>query len=409
MEEKEWLFNVLKDVIAIDSINPENEGPGEKDKIDYLESLVKEMGYNPKRYDIEDDRHGKPITRSNLIVKIKGLDETKTIWVIAHVDTVGFGDLSKWKIAKDPLKVVRKGDIVYGRGVNDNGIGIMSSLLLLKRFKEKNMQPRYNLGIAFLADEEAGSTYGLKWILENTSEFNKGDFAIVPDAGSEKGDWIEVAEKGILWLKVTVNGKQTHASTPGKGINAHLEGMRFNSQLYDLLHEKYNAMDELFDPPESTFEPTMKEKNVNSKNVLPGSDVVYWDCRVLPEYSLDDVLKTINDFAKKHVKSVDFNWTLENGTHPIVIDTVMREDASKVDPNSWIVKALVETIKKTLKVEPKVLGIGGGTFAGILRKQNIDSVVWSVQIENPHEPDEHENINNYIKTANVIQELLLNQ
>ena len=50
--------------------------------------------------------------------------------------------------------------------------------------------------------------------------FRREDEALVPDGGSEDGTQIEIAEKSILWLRFRVRGKQCHASTPQKGINA---------------------------------------------------------------------------------------------------------------------------------------------------------------------------------------------
>ena len=55
--------------------------------------------------------------------------------------------------------------------------------------------------------------------------FHQNDFVYVPDFGEPDGSLIEVAEKHILWLKINVKGKQTHASTPEKGINATRIGM----------------------------------------------------------------------------------------------------------------------------------------------------------------------------------------
>jgi len=77
------------------------------------------------------------------------------------------------------------------------------------------------VGLALVADEETGSQYGLRYILENHKEiFKKEDLIIVPDGGNEEGTMIEVAEKSMLWLKFTIYGSQCHASTPDKGRNS---------------------------------------------------------------------------------------------------------------------------------------------------------------------------------------------
>ncbi len=394
--EKEWILDVLEELVAINSVNPANDGPGEKEKCAYLEKLIKSWGYDLVRYSPKDD---KGIERPSLIVKVNGKDRSKTIWIIAHVDTVTPGDLTKWDSNPFELKVEELEDDVkvYGRGVNDNGVGIMSSLLLLKRMKEQSLVPNYNLAIAFFSDEEAGSRYGMYWVLENTDEFKAGDFAVVPDAGNEDGSWIEIAEKGILWAKVEVRGKQAHSSMPHLGINAHLHSMRFNHLMYERLHDKFNAENDLFTPPWSTFQPTKKELNVEGINTIPGNDVVYWDCRILPEYDIQDVLEEMRAFGRSY--SHQFGVSVD-------VETIMTEGASAVNLNSWIVKRLQESVTEALRIKPRLVGIGGGTFAGILRKKNIESVVWSVQNEtSAHQTNEWELVSSYTKTADVFQKL----
>jgi len=78
--------------------------------------------------------------------------------------------------------------------------------------------------------------------------------AVVPDSGDSEGSFIEVAEKSMMWLKFKVMGKQTHASMPGSGINAHKIGMMFALSVDEALHDNFSDRDELFEPPFSTFE-----------------------------------------------------------------------------------------------------------------------------------------------------------
>ena len=178
---------------------------------------------------------------------------------------------------------------MYGRGTEDDGQAVFTALLILRDMKVKNLKSKIGFGVAFVADEEMGSKYGIQYLLDKNI-FGKSDLIIVPDAGSEDGMTIEVAEKSILWVKFSVMGKQW----PVNAINAFREGARFLLDLDKILHEKYTARDDLFNVPYSTFEPTKHEKNVDNVNTIPGTDVFYFDCRVLPEYNLDDVLKTID-------------------------------------------------------------------------------------------------------------------
>ncbi|MGQ4833732.1 MAG: M20 family metallo-hydrolase [Candidatus Asgardarchaeia archaeon] len=377
---RDWIINVLSELVSRNSVNPASGGPGEKEKADYIQELLENWGLKVERYEVED-KYGK--IRPSIITEIGKGD---TLWIIAHIDTVSPGD--GW--TTDPFKLKVEGNKVYGRGVNDNGTGIMGALITLKEIIEKDIEIKYKLKVGFVADEEAGSEYGIKYLIKK-NVFKEGDRGLIPDGGNKEGSMIEIAEKGIMWLKFITRGLQAHGSRPAKGDNAFLKSMRFATTLYNILHNKYKLSDNLFNPPTSTFEPTKKEKNVDSINIIPGIDVHYWDCRILPEYDLEEVLGTIKKVAELFDTDVEI---------------VMKEEASKVDPNDWIVQKTKQAVEKELGVKPKLLGIGGGTFAGILRKIGVPSVVWHIGSETEHKPDEWELIDNYIKNAKVFLHIL---
>ena len=60
----------------------------------------------------------------------------------------------------------------------------------------------------------------------------------VLDMWSDDGARIEIGEKGMLWLKITVNGKQVHASTPADGKNAYRYAINFIHEADEFLHSK---------------------------------------------------------------------------------------------------------------------------------------------------------------------------
>ena len=107
-----------------------------------------------------------------------------------------------------------------------------------------------------------------------------------------------MAEKSILWIKCETQGKQTHGSTPEKGKNAHKAAAHFIVKMNEL-YKVYDKNDPLYDPPISTFEPTKKENNVDNINTIPGSDTVYFDCRILPDYSIEEIKGTVRNGPMK--------------------------------------------------------------------------------------------------------------
>ena len=203
---------------ACRAVGPENGGHGEGAKAGLIEKWLRDMGIpGIEHVDAADERvpGGK---RPNLIATIPGRS-SRALWLFAHMDVVPEGDPALWNT--DPWKVTRKGDMLYGRGVEDNQQGLTSMLLLARALTEAGATPELTVKLVFMSDEECGNTKGLGYMLGTRPElFPKDDLYIVPDGGSPDGSLIEVAEKSIFWMKVTVRGVQCHASTPQKGVNA---------------------------------------------------------------------------------------------------------------------------------------------------------------------------------------------
>jgi succinyl-diaminopimelate desuccinylase len=169
--------------------------------------------------------------------------------------------------------------------------------------------------------------------------------------------------------------------------------MKFAIQLDDVLHATYTDRDTLFDPPSSTFEPTKSDANVDNVNTVPGLDVQYFDCRILPQYSLDEVMKKID--------AVRLRMEKETGA-TIQIDTLQHEENTKPTPmQSPIVEKLKTALKQLRGLEAKPIGIGGGTVGAYFRRKGMDTAVWSTLDDMAHQPNEYCKIKNMVDDAKV--------
>jgi len=388
---KSEMTRVLMELIRIPAIAPENNGEGESKKAEKLLQILKTLNLDKiERYDAEDERVSSR-KRPNIVTYQHGENLSERIWIITHLDVVPPGEESLWTLAK-PFEPVIKEGRVYGRGSEDNGQSMVASLFAVKALKNLGVKPKRTVALAFVADEEQGSTYGIQHLIEQ-GLFRKDDLIVVPDGGNEDGSFIEVVEKSGLWFRIRTTGKQTHASRPDKGLNAHRIGMEYALALDRMLHEKYSLKDEYFDLPESTFEPTKKEKNVDAVNIIPGEDLTHFDCRILPSHNLEDILKDIHWLAK--------DYEGKTGAK-IKIEVLHKSVAPKpTDANSKIVVMLKDAIKQIRGIKPKVGGIGGGTCAAFFRKIEAPAVVWSTIDETAHQPNEYAKIDNIVSDAKV--------
>lgn len=376
-------------MLRINAVNPRMGGPGEIDRADFIKSFLEGEGFEVSRVDVPDDGYKRGV-RPNLCARLEGADKARTFWFFAHMDTVPEGSAELWD--SDPFEPKVADGKIFARGAEDNGQSLVASLFALRELRLLGEMLPFNVGVWFVSDEEFGSNYGVKHLLEHSS-FDEGDLIVVPDAGSPSGTDVEIAEKHLLWLKITTRGKQVHASLPMKGKNAHRLGMKLALALDESLHRNYPARNDLFDDPSSTFEPTKVDPNVPNINTIPGVDTCYFDCRVLPEYSLDSVLSDIDSSLRDFTSKQGADASLE---------IIQRDDAGPAtSPTSEIARLAGRAIAEVAKKQPKFVGIGGQTVGNLFRARGIPTVVWSTVDEVPHEPNEYSRIANLISDTKV--------
>ena len=286
-ENTEMAVDLERSITAVPALAPENGGDGESKKCAALEQWLIANGIkNLEHFDAPDSRVSSGM-RPNLVATIPGNLDDYSIWVCAHMDVVPVGELSLWNT--DPWQAVVKDGKIYGRGVEDNQQGLCSGVLAALSFVKQHIIPEHTIKLLFMADEEVGSTYGMLWLCKNHPElFGKSDRIIIPDGGDPEGKTIEIAEKNLLWLKFHTVGKQSHGSRPDQGCNAKLAACDLAMRINDF-ENKFGKKDTMFEPDHSTFQPTMQNANVSGVNIIPGDDVLCFDCRILPCYTLDEV------------------------------------------------------------------------------------------------------------------------
>ncbi len=374
--QRDRMTDLQRKLTSCPALAPESGGDGELDKCLLLEKELAALGLPAgERFDAPDTRVSAGI-RPNLVVTVPG-HRTEVVWIMTHLDVVPPGDLSKWE--SDPWTVVEKDGKLVGRGVEDNQQGLVSSVFAALAFLENGIVPEYTIKLLFVADEEVGSTYGIRYLLENHALFGPDDLILIPDGGDPAGDAMEIAEKNILWLRITTRGAQTHASRPDQGVNAHLAGCALALEL-NALEQYFDARDPLFEPDRSTVQPTRKEANVPNVNTIPGEDVFYLDCRILPRYSLAEVLERISLVAKRIEERyrVNISWRID------------QKIESKATPkDAPVVTALAHAIEQVYGVAARPIGVGGGTVAAELRNKGYHAVVWSRMDETAHQPNEY--------------------
>jgi succinyl-diaminopimelate desuccinylase len=364
-------------LVARPAVSPASGGDGERARVEYLRPLLEGWGLAVTEYRAPDP--AAPCGyRPSLVARLAGRDRSRTLWVMTHLDVVPAGPRELW--ATDPHTAVVAGGRIYGRGVEDNQQEMVASAFAVRVLLDLGLVPEFDVALMLVADEEVGSKFGVDWLLAGRDLCGPGDLVVVPDAGNAEGTMLEVAEKSIAWVRFRVTGGQAHASMPGLGRNAHRAGAAMIGAVDRALHERFPAADRLYSPPESTFEPTKKEANVPNVNTIPGEDVFHFDCRVLPQYRLDDVLSVMREAAERVAG--------EQGVAVELATSQYLQAPPPTSPGAPVVRMLARAVREVLGCEAAPAGIGGGTVASFFRRQGIPTVVWGRSTGSAHQPNE---------------------
>jgi succinyl-diaminopimelate desuccinylase len=379
---------------SIPAIAPESGGQGEWKKALALEAWLRERGISDIAWYPAPDARVPEGKRPNLVATIPGRGEGR-VWLMSHLDVVPPGEQSLWNT--DPYAVVESGGRVYGRGVEDNQQGLCSSVFAALAFVRAGIEPERTVKLLFVADEEVGSAYGIQYLLREHSLFSPGDLIVIPDGGDPQGASIEVAEKNLLWLRVATVGRQCHGSVPDEGSNAFLAACDIALKLNELDRTVFTARNSLFDPDRSTFSPTKKEANVPNINTIPGEDVFYMDCRVLPEYPIARVLEEFEKVFRQveSARGVKVSTRVEQ-----------RVESRATGADAPVVRELSAAVRKVYGVDAKPVGIGGGTVGAYLRNAGLDCVVWCRIGDTAHQPNEWASLENIMGDAKVMALLM---
>lgn len=385
-ESRQEIIDTMIGMIRIPALSPVNGGIGESKKADYLQDKL--CGFDEVvRVDVPD--HINPeIIRSNILARKFG-KKKGTVWIIAHIDVVPAGDPSLWD--NPPFDPIYKDGRIYGRGTEDNGQSVISAMFASKFF-EKGELNGMSLGVCYVADEENASEYGICYLLDN-GYFTDDDIIMVPDWGSPKGSMIEVAEKSSIWIKVAVEGKTTHGSTPQLGINAYRVSTMLLHDILEAFPKEFPDEDALFLPSCSTFEPTKRPSTVENVNTIPGYDEFCIDCRLIPSYSVDDVFAMVSRIANEHSVKTKAK---------ITVSEIQRHEAGKpssVDSLAFV--SLRDAVNAVMKHMPKAVGVGGGTCANFFREKGLDAYVWQCGGGTLHAPNEYVEVENILSDAKV--------
>jgi acetylornithine deacetylase/succinyl-diaminopimelate desuccinylase-like protein len=309
------VVDICRDLIRIDTSNyGGNEGPGERAAAEYVAAQLAEVGLEPEIFESSPGR-------ASTVARIEGEDPSRPALLIhGHTDVVP-ANPDDW--TRHPFSGEIADGCVWGRGAVDmKDMDAMTLAVVRDRLRSGRKPPR-DVVLAFLADEEAGGVYGSKHLVANHPDLFEG----VTEAIGEVGGFsftvdedlrlylIETAEKGMHWMRLTVDGTAGHGSMTNSDnaitelceavgrLGRHTFPVRMTKTVRSFLDELSDALGTELDPEDmtetlaklggiakligatlsNTAAPTQLGAGYKI-NVIPGQATAHVDGRFLPGY-----------------------------------------------------------------------------------------------------------------------------
>jgi len=354
---EEDCIKMCQELIQIPSVNY-GEGRGdEKAVADYVAAKLAEVGIVSELIVTGENR-------VNVVAKIEGSNAERPGLVLhGHLDVVPV-NAADWSV--DPFGGIIKDGYIWGRGAVDMKDMDAMILAVARAWKRAGFVPERNILLVFFADEEAGSEYGSRWLVKNRPEIFSGYSEAVSEVGGfsvtlDTGDrlyFVEGAQKGINWLKLTANGSAGHGSFINKEnaitklsnavarIGSHewpqietKTGAKFFKKIAELTGNTYDATNVrpllkhiggaarmMGATIQNTSNPTMLEAGYKA-NVIPQTASAVVDGRFLPGYE-EDLLNTVKALAGPDID----------------IEVLVRDKALEVEFSGPLVDAMCSAI-----------------------------------------------------------------
>lgn len=212
------LTNLLKDIVAIPSVNPAFGGPGESGVAEFVRTWFKRRGIEVSEQPVAEGR-------SNLLVHC-GLLEKPTLLFEAHMDTVG---VEGWKEGS-PYELVEKEGRYRGRGACDTKASLAVFMALAATLAQTQVEAKYSLLFAATVDEESeqSGAYHLAQLIDEYS-------VVGAVTGEPTLSNVVSRHKGVCRYRMRFRGKAAHGSTPDLGENAIFKASRVLKKLEALI------------------------------------------------------------------------------------------------------------------------------------------------------------------------------
>jgi len=341
---------LLQNLIHFDTTNP----PGnERECITYIKYLLDTAG-------IETTLLASDPARPNLIARLTGRKNVPPLLLYGHVDVVPTEN-QVWQ--HPPFGGDLADSYIWGRGALDMKGGVAMMVAAFIRAKTEGIVPPGDIVLALVSDEEGGSNFGAKYLIEKHASLFDGIHHAIGEFGGctfyigEKRFYpIMVAEKLPCMIEASVLGRTGYPSLAIRGgamaklarVLHQLDRQCTPLHITDVARESIKTMADALSFPSNltsrvlrllgtkgeVFEP-MLHNTVNATAiggadklfVLPERIILNLACLLLPGYSPDDMMFELHQIIGD---DIELKVTYVDGIVPAVPDMGLFDTLDKI-------------------------------------------------------------------------------
>jgi acetylornithine deacetylase len=191
------------------------------DAMEVAEPLLRELDMQVKRLPLDLDKLREQPGFSppnwsydglyNLVGRLSGASGGRSLVLNGHLDVVPSTPDDHW--THDPWGGEVEAGLMYGRGAADMKSGVTAMLFAVRGLREAGVELAGDVLAQLVIDEECTGNGTLACLASGAV----GDACIIPEP---YGLSMVAAQPGVLWARITVQGRAAHAGSASGAVNS---------------------------------------------------------------------------------------------------------------------------------------------------------------------------------------------
>lgn len=365
------LTQLLSDLVAIDSVNPDlvPGAAGEGEIAQFVADWLTQAGIDVI---IDEAAPGRP----NVVGIVRGTGGGKSIMLNAHTDVVGVAGMH------DPFTPRIEGNRLYGRGAFDMKGSLAACMVVMERVKALTLAG--DVIFTAVVDEEYASI-GTASIAKQW----RADAAIVTEP---TGLNLCIAHRGFVWLDVETAGVAAHGSRPHLGVDA-------IAKMGKVLVE-IEALDQQL--RSGTAHPLLQTGSIHASLISGGQELSSYPARCTLGVERRTIPGETPDIVEAQIQAILDRAAANDPQFQGTVRTTLVRDPFEISEDAPIVQLLQEKIRSEIGHTPKIYGDTPWMDTAILAQASIPAVIFGPTGAGAHAVEEWVDLTSVAQCADVL-------